>query len=257
MGLGTRRWIETEEWIRMDLAFNIGKEPIELPINEFLRYAHKFLKRVNTLHRLKYNRPIFSLPDIHFWYFIYLNLCDTQSLILTGLDDSNVLPWLDEQVACHALELKHMKDVNRREGYWGTEKWVYYTYGQNVTIQHAHKSVANGIWWDDYLSNPSFARKQRAAIIWNGDNFQSINRYFDNDVAMMRHEDNLTLINRDGSELVVYKDNWIWERDGLIKTGPYMAVVGEQAIYNDLGFWYEPTERPEWLVEQEEERRAV
>ncbi len=257
MGLGTMRWVETEEWIRMDLAFSIGKEPLELPGAEFVLFAHKFLRRAKTLRKIKYSRPIFSLPDMRFWYFIYLNLCDAQSLALTKLDESNVLPWLGEQVACHPYVLQQMKDVNCRSGRWSVEKWVYHTRGPDVTIQYAHKSVANGIWWDDYMSNPAFARKQCNAILWNGDNFDSICKYFDNSLYMMRQGDILTITGHNGKELEIPKENWIWEKDGEIKTGTHNDIIRERTATGNPGIWYEPTERPEWLIEQEEERRAV
>lgn len=105
MSLG-QQWIETPEWIRMQLDQLVQKKHITLPIAEFNFFARMVIKRLATVKRLYSgeggcNRPFINNPMLKFIGYVLHNLAPEQKAGIVAADIDNNIEWFEREVQAH------------------------------------------------------------------------------------------------------------------------------------------------------------
>lgn len=105
MGLGTQ-WVETPEWVRMQLDQLVLKQQITLPVDEFNFFSRMVIKRLATVKRLYSgeggcNRPFINNPMLKFIGYVLHNLVPEQKAGIVAADTEGGIEWFEREVKVH------------------------------------------------------------------------------------------------------------------------------------------------------------
>lgn len=131
MGLGAQ-WVETPEWVRMQLDQLVLKQQITLPVDEFNFFSRMVIKRLATVKRLYTtgggcNRPFINNPMLKFIGYVLHNLVHEQKAGIIAADTEGGIEWFEREVRVHPAVVLS----------WGNP--VYYSaIVTNDWVQHIH-----------------------------------------------------------------------------------------------------------------------
>lgn len=105
MSLG-QQWVETPEWVRMQLDQLLLKQAITLPVDEFNFFSRMVIKRLATVKRLytvdgECNRPFINNPMLEFIGYVLHNLAPEQKAGIVAADTVGGIEWFEREVKVH------------------------------------------------------------------------------------------------------------------------------------------------------------
>lgn len=238
-----RNWIETEAWVNALARVSAYNEPFKMPEAEFDIFYNVFLTRLEVI--LKTLRtPLINHPAVKLFWWIWVNLDPEQQALLRSLDTNRVITRTEQNIAVHPAVIQEMKTIESIGHYFSTSEYVRLVHGITPKCIVALDPVtANKILYD-IRSDPKYARINRLAIEYNGNNVDDIMTYIDstNVSVISCSEDRLILKTANGNAQIL-KSQWLWFNGLEFRHGGLKTLLNARLIMPKetiVGFWFKP-----------------
>lgn len=238
-----REWLETEEWVRMEMQMYGYGKPLLLPEDELHSFKSALLKRIGSYVRVV-NRPMLNDPKVRTLWWAWLHLDEDQKEFIRGCDLDNIIGRAHQLLASHPIEIQHMLKPRSCTTYWSTAKWVEAVHGQTPRcIVPLGKLIAQLFY--EMHSDPKYARHNNLAMQYLGDVDDVMAYVGDSGIEVISHTPERLILKTPNGNAQVLREQWLWFNGLEFRHGNAKTLQLARMSYPDQseapGWWYKPT----------------